>query len=163
MADTTSPAYGRRRSMTPLAWLVVVGGIVGFIVGVVWLGATPAPQASSSMRMLLENPGAIIVAIISAIAVLGTPVVAKLTAVQREVQNSHKTNLRDDLDEKHDDLLAQLGTVIASQATIIATQEDHGRDIGGLRGELRQLREVDTQQARDIAEVRGMALARSRE
>jgi len=53
----------------------------------------------------------------------------RLGAVTDQVQNTHETNLRDDVD-----------SVLAALERIEATQGQHGHDIGGLRQEIRQER-----------------------
>lgn len=64
---------------------------------------------------------------------------ARTTAAQ--TQNSHGTNLRDDLDE-HRDILG----------TILARLKDQGGAVIGIRKDLRHLREVDLEQQRATAE-----------
>lgn len=53
----------------------------------------------------------------------------RLGTVTDQVQNTHQTNLRDDVD-----------SVLAALERIEATQRQHGHDIGGLRHEIRQER-----------------------
>jgi hypothetical protein len=80
---------------------------------------------------------AVVVAIIAAIAGIVTTVLQlgsrrQMRAVRDQLENDHAkdphkvTNLRDDLDGKHNELLAPIRAVV--------------RDIGGIREELRQLR-----------------------
>lgn len=139
---TAEKPADRPRTMTPVAWIVVVVGVAGFIGAIIWLGATPAPRIPNGSRTLLENPGAIVVAIISAIAVLGAPVVAKLSAVQRQVQNSHSVNLRDDLDDKHDENAARLDRIFT------AINKLDGRLVNVETAQVVILRTVDRQIAR---------------
>lgn len=138
--------------MTPLAWTVVVVAALGFVVAVIWLALTPEPESGS---LLGENPTVAIVAVASFLTALGTPIVTKLTAVQREVQNSHEVNLRDDLDGKHE----EVGTLLRQ---ILATQKDHGGAIVGIRKDLRHLRDVDLENGRGVTEVRQTAAALDR-
>lgn len=139
----------RPSAMTPLAWTVVAVGVLGFIAAVIWLAFTPAPASGT---LLGDNPAAAIVAVAGLITAFGTPIVTNLLAVRRQVQNSHPQNLRDDLDDKHDETKALL-------RQIVATQKEHGGAIVGMRQDLRHLREVDRDTGRDVAEVRGTVTA----
>lgn len=133
------------RTMTPFAWAVVVVGVFGFVGAVFWLAQTPAPESGSALG---DNPAAAIIAIASLLTAIFTPIVNNLVAVRKQVQNSHETNLRDDLDDKHDETSSLL-------RQILATQKEHGGAIVGIRQDLRQLRVVDRDTGRDVAEVRG--------
>lgn len=144
--------------MTPLAWAVVVIGVLGFVVSVFWLAVTPAPATGS---LLGDNPTAAIVAVAGLLTALGAPVVTNLIAVRKQVQNSHADNLRDDLDNKHDETQSGLATtqqqnttIIAQNEQILRTLKEHGGAIVGIRQDLRHLRDVDRDTGRDLAEVR---------
>lgn len=60
-------------------------------------------------------------------------------ATQEQVQNSHKTNLRDDLDRLHDDV-----------RLVLTTQEQHGKEIGGIRTDLAHERDERLDVARRL-------------
>lgn len=64
------------------------------------------------------------------------------------VTNAHATNLRDDLDWKQDETRGMLTEALDKLAQIQTVQVDQGRDIGGIRSELRQLHESDAEQVR---------------
>ncbi|ONI83509.1 hypothetical protein ALI22I_34000 [Saccharothrix sp. ALI-22-I] len=51
---------------------------------------------------------------------------------RKQVQNSHSTNLRDDLDK----VISGLGQVLAGQARHDEALRQHGQEIGGLRRDL---------------------------
>jgi len=71
---------------------------------------------------------------------------SKLTAIKHQVQNSHKTNLRDDLDE-HGEKIDTLVTTVALLASKVETLVDQAsstrRDIGGIREDIRDIRKRD--------------------
>jgi hypothetical protein len=133
------------RTMTPFAWAVVVIAVLGFAAAVIWLAVTPAPKTGS---VLGDNPTAAVIAVATLLTALGVPIVTNLLAVRRQVQNSHESNLRDDLDDKHEETSTLL-------RQILATQKEHGGAIVGIRQDLRHLRDVDRDTGRDVAEVRG--------
>lgn len=60
--------------------------------------------------------------------------------IREQVQNTHSTNLRDDLDEK-------IGTLSRQVSVVIDAQQAAREDVGGLHSEVRALR-------KDIAGVR---------
>lgn len=57
-------------------------------------------------------------------------------------------NLRDDLDGKQDETRDLLTEALDKLAQIQSVQVDQGRDIGGIRSELRQLHAADAEQVR---------------
>ncbi|MEU8327301.1 DUF2746 domain-containing protein [Micromonospora sp. NPDC048839] len=65
---------------------------------------------------------------------------AHAAAARDQVQNSHTTNLRDDIDR-----------VLAGLDQVIETQRQHGKDIGGLREELRteRIERIDVERRLD--------------
>jgi len=63
-----------------------------------------------------------------------------------QVKNSHTTNLREEGDERHNELVALVSAVINTQAT-------QGYDIGGIRSELRTLRDDDGEQRKRILDL----------
>lgn len=91
--------------------------------------------------------GLIITAIVgpSTLAILGVllnrkvnKISAATNATLHQVKNSHEVNLRDDQDDKH----AELVGLVTSVRDQVKTQ---GRDIGGLRGDMRELRRDQSQ------------------
>lgn len=56
-----------------------------------------------------------------------------------QVQNSHTTNLREEGDERH-------GELVALVTTVLNVQKAQAADIGGIRSELRDLRKDDAGQ-----------------
>lgn len=116
--------------------------------------------------VLIQQVGAVAIAIIT---VIGGVMVALLnrtrqhakvaaansTVVKNEVKNDHTTNLRDESDERHSEIITTLRQVLE-------TQKVHGREIGnlhksvgGIRDELRGMREDDRQQREELDEERG--------
>lgn len=105
----------------------------------------------------IDIPGGwvtIIVALITAvvgpaaIAILGAKLNRKVNhlradakATREQVENTHETNLRDDNDDKHAELVALVNAVID-------TQKSQGVEIGGIRSELRAVR-------KDVSDLRG--------
>jgi len=63
-----------------------------------------------------------------------------------QVQNSHTTNLREEGDERHGELVALVTTVLNVQKTQAEVQKAQAADIGGIRSELRDLRKDDAGQ-----------------
>ena len=63
-----------------------------------------------------------------------------------QVKNSHTTNLREEGDERHDELVALVSAVITAQTA-------QGYDIGGIRSELRTLRDDDGEQRKRILDL----------
>lgn len=63
-----------------------------------------------------------------------------------QVKNSHTTNLREEGDDRHEELTTLVRQVISTQAT-------QGLDIGGIRSELRALRKDDTDQRDRLFEL----------
>lgn len=56
-------------------------------------------------------------------------------ATRQQVENDYDTNLREEGDERYEELLALEKSVITKQRSQVA-------DIGGIRSELRELRKV---------------------
>lgn len=145
------------RPRTPPYWWVLfgVGLIVAAVGAIVWLGATNGPGG----RALVENPGGIIAVLVGGVLSVTAVIIPKLNSIrdataatQHHVVNDHGDRvLRDDLDKA-----IRLIEGVSQQVTqVIRTQNEHGNDIGGMRAEVRQLRDVDRDNGRDIAEVRG--------
>lgn len=85
--------------------------------------------------------GTIITALLGYLGVVATGARRHAKAARYEVQNTHPTNLRDDLDEKFEGLAGLVKTVIDRQA-------EQGKDIGGIRADVRHLAESDLEQAK---------------
>lgn len=77
--------------------VLICGGIL--VAGMIRVG----PDDS-----LVDDPGAVLVGFMAVIGAVITFVAPKLETIRHQVQNSHKTNLRDDLDEKFDNVLGEL-------------------------------------------------------
>ncbi|MDR2294674.1 MAG: hypothetical protein LBE05_05670 [Microbacterium sp.] len=60
---------------------------------------------------LIDDPGAVLVGFMAMVGAVLAFVAPKLETIRHQVQNSHKTNLRDDLDDKFDRVLTELGGV----------------------------------------------------
>lgn len=73
-------------------------------------------------------------------------IAADARAAREQVQNSHTVNLRDDFDGKHGETSAKLDQILAAQ-------NEHGGAIVGIRQDLRQLRDVDHANNRDIRDL----------
>lgn len=73
--------------------------------------------------------------------------------VLEQVQNSHETNMRDDLDDK----FAGLATLTKS---VISTQETQGKDLGGIKADIRQIH-LDQTSDRATAAAQAAAAALS--
>ena len=94
---------------------------------------------------LISALGAVVAATVAAVASVKVNrkidvVKQDAAAVRDQVENSHKTNLRVESDSRHEETRRWF--------------EGLSRDVGGLRSELRNLREVDLEQAREISGVR---------
>ena len=63
-----------------------------------------------------------------------------------QVKNSHTTNMREEGDDRHDELVALVRDVIGTQTTQTA-------EIGGIRSELRALRSDDSKQREMIRDL----------
>lgn len=115
---------------------------------------------------LIAQIGGIAVALIAAIGGVAIAVLnrarqhAKVaaensTVVKNEVKNDHTTNLRDESDERHAEILRELGRVIEIQKTHGRQIEGLNTSVGGIRDELRGMREDDRQQREELDEERG--------
>ena len=63
-----------------------------------------------------------------------------------QVKNSHTTNLREEGDDRHSEIVALVSAVINTQAA-------QGHDISGIRSELRTLRDDDSEQRKRILDL----------
>lgn len=75
-----------------------------------------------------------------------------------QVKNSHTTNLREEGDERHEEIMGKLDS-------LAETQTEHGRNIRGVRQEIGLLHEADRQVRRELSDhldqtAENMALVR---
>jgi len=75
-------------------------------------------------------------------------------AAEAGVTNSHEKNLRDDLDGKQDETRSLLTAALDKLSQIQRIQVDQGRDIGGIRQELRTLHANDELHNREQGRLR---------
>lgn len=95
----------------------------------------------------------VLVALISsagliAVAALQVRTNRKVKQIKNEVSNDHTTNLRDDLDGKHDDsqaLISRLFNKLAVDLKADVAAVKH--DVGGIRSDIRQLYKNDADAA----------------
>lgn len=101
MADTHHRGRGR---INPWWWVLSGGGaFVAIIALVAWFGGNPAPDGTP----WLDQPDAVILAIIGGVVTMLTPIIPALAGIRREtsatahhVVNDHgNKNLREDIDE----------------------------------------------------------------
>jgi hypothetical protein len=64
-----------------------------------------------------------------------------------QLTNSHKTNFREETDDRHDEIVTKLDTVLD-------TQRAQGRDIGGMKADIRRLADSDLEQNKQAARDR---------
>lgn len=152
MADTHHRGRGR---INPWWWVLSGAAALTSIISlVVWFGGQIAPDGES----YLLNPDAIVLAIISGAVSISAPLIPAVVGIRKDtaattqhVVNSHgDRNLRSDIDSA----LALLGEALVRLEVL----DDVRKDVAGMRAEFRQLRDVDGQHAKDIAEVRQLAL-----
>ena len=67
--------------------------------------------------------------------------------IRHEVKNSHDTNLRDDVDAKHEALLGEIRSLAAGQSRLEAS-------VGGLHEDVRLLHQADGRQSDNVALLR---------
>jgi hypothetical protein len=101
-------------------WAVVILGILGGVAvtgAVIWFGMWLFTAYDDHGRKIVDVPSAaVIVAFLGLVAgtitAVGTPLVTvlvkRLGDIRHQVQNSHQENLRDDIDGKHDIIVAKL-------------------------------------------------------
>lgn len=111
--------------MTPAWWLLLIAGVLVAAGAVIWLGA----QNDSDGAPLIENPGGVIVALFGGVTAILAIVLPQVLAIKHEVKNSHDTNMRDDLDDKHDAIIARIDKVFgAVSSDIRGLRRDVGRN-----------------------------------
>jgi len=124
---------------------------------------------------VIRQAGVILAAFISAVGVVLVAIInrarqhsknarehAKVAAdnsrlIVDEVKNSHTTNLREESDERHGELIEKLERVIAVQAEQGEAIHELRRDVGGLRGDVREVRtnlEHERSRIRDLEDTR---------
>lgn len=125
--------------------------------GVVFIGALVIVSAwgeTSKGETLIENPGTLLGIAITA---LGGILVAILPAalrlernseeVKEQVQNAHKNpdgtplNLRDDLDDKHTELLEQIMSVKSSVGLALTLTQANASDVRGMRRDMGRIQD----------------------
>lgn len=67
--------------------------------------------------------------------------------VKEQVKNSHPKNLREEQDDRHDVLMTELGSIRSAQTA-------QGRDIGGIKADIRGLRTDQSELARQLSTER---------
>lgn len=100
------------------------------------------PEAPWWANAILLAVGLVMTSVTAAV-VAWIPTRRKLDRIDKQVTNSHPTNLRDDLTEVRDAVAQVLHAVEdldASTARIDRRQQEHGRSIGGIRDDLRGVR-----------------------
>lgn len=124
---------------------------------------------------VIRQAGAIMVAIVTAIGIVAVAILnrarqhsknarehAQVAAensrvIVGEVKNSHTTNLREESDERHTELIEKLERVIAVQVEQGDAIHELRRDVGGLRGDVREVRtnlEHERSRIRDLEDTR---------
>ena len=67
--------------------------------------------------------------------------------IRHEVKNSHSTNLRDDVDGKHDEMMGEVRALAAGQERLALS-------VGGLHEDVRLLHQADGRQTDSVARLR---------
>lgn len=135
-------------------WIVAaaLGIVLLFCIGIIWAGA----MKDSDGNPLIENTSTVLVGLFALVGSLGASIIATLTpklkVITDNVQNDHMKpdgtplGLRDDLDDKHGEVLQdnkrRHDEQMAAIAAIAAAQNEMKRDIGGLRQENRDDRKA---------------------
>ena len=136
-----------RLRLGPLAWIVSSVGALVFVIGIIaWLGGMHDPHGNP----WIDNPDAIIIALIGAVGIAIPPLVTNLRQIRRGVEstrdhvvNSHTDrNLRDDIDT----ILRKIDSLTGRVSDISELQRDQGKDIRGLREEVGQIRQIERDQ-----------------
>jgi len=135
------PSKHHRRVPT---WLVLVVGAVLTVLGLLWTSTLYDDRGNE----LLDGPTAtVLVALLGLVGTLLTLLLQRTREVQHQVTNSHKENLRDDLDLKHREVLDRM-------ERIEAAHRRHGTEITQLREDQQQTRADLSGQASDIRGIR---------
>lgn len=87
-----------------IAAVMVVAGVTGFVLWTLSLD-------DAHGNPLIDAPGAVVIggvlaAVTALLAPLVTVLASRLRDIRHQVQNSHASNLRDDIDDKHDEVVA---------------------------------------------------------
>ena len=108
----------------PGGWATIIVAIVSFVLGPL-VTAVIAARTSHRVKALKADS----------------------VATRSQVENSHDTNMRAENDERHNELIKLVSTVIETQKT-------QGRDIGGLREDIRGIRSDHSALAQQLATER---------
>lgn len=115
---------------------------------------------------LIAQIGGVAVALITVIGGIAIAVLnrarqhAKVAAensavVKNEVKNDHTTNLRDESDERHAEILAEIKSVREVQSNQGRQIAGLNKSVGGIRDELRGMRDDNRQVRKELDEERG--------
>jgi hypothetical protein len=133
--------HDKHPSRWPTVTIIVVG-VVATVLAVIWA----ASSYDAEGHPILSDAGAgVLAAIIGAGATLGATALQRTVAqIKHQVKNTHSENLRDDLDTKHDELIAAITEVKHTQhqhAQSLARLESVPAEVGGIRRDLAGLHE----------------------
>lgn len=100
---------------------------------------------------LIAQLGASAVAVVTAIGLILVAIVNRTRqhtkAVRTQVENDHEINFRDELDDRHAEILAKVDAAAEAIAGL-------GKSVGGIRDDLRQVREELQGEREDRLELR---------
>lgn len=151
----------KKRTARNTGLWIATGGVlfIGALVLVSAWGETPKGEA------LIENPGTLLGIAITA---LGGILVAILPAalrlernseeVKEQVQNAHKKpdgtplNLRDDLDDKHGEVLTQIRNVRQAVDLALELTQANASDVRGMRRDMGRVQDSITTISSDLRE-----------
>lgn len=74
--------------------------------------------------------------------------------IRHEVKNSHTTNLRDDVDGKHKEVVGEVRAMASAVHALAAGQERLALSVGGLHEDVRLLHQADGRQSDSVARLR---------
>jgi len=140
------------------------------------------PMMSSEAELeVIRQVGAAVVSIVSAIGIVAVAILNRTRqhtkqtrdnaesaatnaataainseVIKAEVKNSHDTNLREESDERHKVLMSTLELVVRTQQLQGKSIHSVQRDVGGLRGDVRELRsnlEAERERIRDLEDT----------
>nr|WP_274635523.1 hypothetical protein [Microbacterium bovistercoris] len=128
-------------SPRPPRWptvLIAVVGALATVIILIWAGATYDDHGNA----LIDEPIAkIFVALIGGAVTLGAMMLQRtIGQIKHQVKNSHKVNMRDDLDDKHDELVSGIARL--------------SKDMGGIRRDIGRLGDTDHQVHSDLSQLR---------
>lgn len=105
------------RPRTPRwVWPTVASVTVVVVAASIWGGLWLVTAYDAHGKRILDDPTSVVIAgAFTALAALAAPpitiLVKRLGDIRHQVQNSHEANLRDDIDDKHDAILAKFDTL----------------------------------------------------